>query len=97
MENCLRRNTVLNFFCAFFRCGDSQRYFYMEVGRHSVIGPGELWMETDDPLIAQNMHTTIIAYVNFVFFFCSDVTSPRILSESILPLSEHWEQSIALQ
>lgn len=46
-----------------FRCGDSQRYFYMEVGRHSVIGPGELWMETEDPLIAQNMHVTIIGYV----------------------------------
>lgn len=45
-----------------FRCGDSQCYFYMEVGRHSAIGPGELWMGTEDPLIAQNMHTTIIGY-----------------------------------
>ncbi|XP_031619406.1 uncharacterized protein LOC116338347 isoform X11 [Contarinia nasturtii] len=42
------------------RCGDSQRFFYMEVGRHSAIGAGELYMETEDPLIAQNMHTTII-------------------------------------
>lgn len=45
------------------RCGDSQRFFYMEVGRHSAIGAGELYMETEDPLIAQNMHTTIIKYV----------------------------------
>lgn len=43
-----------------YRCGDSQRFFYMEVGRHSAIGAGELYMETEDPLIAQNMHTTII-------------------------------------
>lgn len=43
-----------------FRCGDSQKYFYMEVGRHSAIGAGELYMETEDPLIAQNMHATII-------------------------------------
>lgn len=43
-----------------FRCGDSQCFFYMEVGRHSAIGAGELWMETVDPLIAQNMHRIII-------------------------------------
>lgn len=42
------------------RCGDSQCYFYMEFGRHSAIGAGELWMGTEDPLIAQNMHKTII-------------------------------------
>lgn len=42
------------------RCGDSQCFFYMEVGRHSAIGAGELWMETVDPLIAQNMHRIII-------------------------------------
>lgn len=40
----------------------------MEVGRHSVIGPGELWMGTEDPLIAQNMHTTIIGYVFSLFY-----------------------------
>lgn len=40
----------------------------MEVGRHSVIGPGELWMGTEDPLIAQNMHTTIIGYDKAIFF-----------------------------
>lgn len=45
------------------RCGDSQCYFYMEVGRFSAIGSGELWMGTDDPLIAQNMHKTIIKLV----------------------------------
>lgn len=46
-----------------FRCGESQRFFYMEVGRHSAIGAGELYLETDDPLIAQNMHTTIMKWV----------------------------------
>lgn len=49
-----------------YRCGDSARFFYMEVGRHSAIGAGELYMETDDPLIAQNMHTTIIKWVLIV-------------------------------
>lgn len=41
------------------RCGNTQIYFYLEVGRHSCIGSGELWMETDDALIAENMHTLI--------------------------------------
>lgn len=35
----------------------------MEVGRFSSIGSGELWMGTEAPLIAQNMHTTIMKYV----------------------------------
>ncbi|KAL9874565.1 insulin receptor substrate 1 chico isoform 1-T1 [Glossina fuscipes fuscipes] len=43
------------------RCGDSQCYFYMEIGRQSPIGPGEFWMETEDPLIAQNMHRMILS------------------------------------
>lgn len=43
------------------RCGDSQCFFFMEVGRHSALGAGELWMQTEDSLIAQNMHTMIIS------------------------------------
>nr|XP_029711278.1 LOW QUALITY PROTEIN: uncharacterized protein LOC115256606 [Aedes albopictus] len=42
------------------RCGASQRYFYLEVGRSSKIGPGEIWMEAPDAIIAHNMHTTIM-------------------------------------
>ncbi|GAB0096791.1 hypothetical protein DMENIID0001_123570 [Sergentomyia squamirostris] len=43
------------------RCGNTQCFFYMEVGRHSAIGAGELWMETQDAFIAENMHQTIIS------------------------------------
>ncbi|XP_058056778.1 mucin-19 [Anopheles bellator] len=42
------------------RCGNSQRYFYLEVGRSSKTGAGEIWMEVQDSIIAQNMHTTIM-------------------------------------
>lgn len=42
------------------RCGASQRYFYLEVGRSSKTGPGEIWMEAQDAIIAHNMHTTIM-------------------------------------
>ncbi|XP_049302868.1 insulin receptor substrate 1 isoform X3 [Bactrocera dorsalis] len=41
------------------RCGDSHCLFYMEVGRQCIIGPGELWMDTEDPLVAQSMHKMI--------------------------------------
>ncbi|XP_059484964.1 insulin receptor substrate 2 isoform X2 [Neocloeon triangulifer] len=42
------------------RCGASERFFYMEVGRSSITGAGELWMVTEDNHIAQHMHSAII-------------------------------------
>ncbi|KAL1401667.1 hypothetical protein pipiens_001937 [Culex pipiens pipiens] len=42
------------------RCGASQRYFYLEVGRSTKTGAGEIWMEAQDAMIAHNMHTTIM-------------------------------------
>lgn len=42
------------------RCGSSQCIFYLEIGRVSMTGAGEFWMETSDPLIAQNMHEVIL-------------------------------------
>ena len=35
----------------------------MEVGRSSVTGEGELWMEVEDTVIAQNMHEVILRYL----------------------------------
>ena len=34
----------------------------MEVGRSSITGEGELWMEVEDTVIAQNMHEVILRY-----------------------------------
>jgi hypothetical protein len=45
------------FFC---RTGVLQRYFYLEVGRVSKTGAGEIWMETEDAYIAENMYQTIL-------------------------------------
>lgn len=42
------------------RCGDSECFFYMEVGRQTTTGAGELWMLCDDSNIAQSMHSTIL-------------------------------------
>lgn len=60
INDAIKKTHTHSFYRLRYRCGDSQRFFYMEVGRHSAIGAGELYMETEDPLIAQNMHTTII-------------------------------------
>ncbi|XP_070534223.1 insulin receptor substrate 1-B-like isoform X17 [Ptychodera flava] len=42
------------------RCGHSDCYFFMEVGRSAVTGAGELWMLVEDTIIAQNMHESIL-------------------------------------
>ncbi|XP_060111702.1 insulin receptor substrate 1-like [Heteronotia binoei] len=42
------------------RCGHSENFFFMEVGRSAVTGPGELWMQVDDLVVAQSMHETIL-------------------------------------
>ena len=49
------------------RCEYSQIFFYMEVGRQSSLGPGELWMETEDALVAQNMHKLILSAMTAMF------------------------------
>ncbi|KAH8392478.1 hypothetical protein KR215_009406 [Drosophila sulfurigaster] len=44
------------------RCGHAspQCIFFMELGRQSALGSGELWMETEDATIAKKMHDTIL-------------------------------------
>lgn len=46
------------------RCGHSGNFFFIEVGRQSSTGEGELWMEAEDALIAQNMHYAILLAMN---------------------------------
>lgn len=42
------------------RCGHSDSFFFIEVGRSAPTGPGELWMQADDSVVAQNIHETIL-------------------------------------
>ncbi|XP_044538827.1 insulin receptor substrate 2-B-like [Gracilinanus agilis] len=42
------------------RCGHSEHFFFLEVGRSSSIGPGEIWMQVDDSVVAQHMHETFL-------------------------------------
>lgn len=47
----------------FRRCGSTHCFFYLEVGRVTKTGAGEIWMETGDPVIAENMNTVILGLV----------------------------------
>ncbi|KAK7925551.1 hypothetical protein WMY93_007861 [Mugilogobius chulae] len=42
------------------RCGHSENFFFIEVGRSAITGPGEFWMQVDDSVVAQNMHETLL-------------------------------------
>jgi insulin receptor substrate 1 len=42
------------------RCGHKDGFFFMELGRHSPTGSGELWMQVDDAYIAQSMHEVLL-------------------------------------
>ena len=42
------------------RCGHSHEFFFLELGRSAVTGPGELWLQVEDTVIAQNMHEAIL-------------------------------------
>lgn len=60
------------------RCGHSENFFFIEVGRSAVTGPGEFWMQVDDSVVAQNMHETILEAMRAM----SDEFRPRSKSQS---------------
>ncbi|XP_041724408.2 insulin receptor substrate 2-B-like [Coregonus clupeaformis] len=62
------------------RCGHSESFFFMEVGRSSSIGPGEIWMQVDDSVVAQNMHETILETMKALKAFTE--IRPRSKSQS---------------
>uniref|UniRef100_A0A672PMA6 Si:ch211-284e13.4 n=1 Tax=Sinocyclocheilus grahami TaxID=75366 RepID=A0A672PMA6_SINGR len=46
------------------RCGHSENFFFIEVGRSAMTGPGEFWMQVEDSVVAQNMHETLLEAMN---------------------------------
>ena len=49
------------------RCGHTDCFFFMELGRSAVTGAGEMWIQVDDQVIAENMHGAILGWVNPLF------------------------------
>ncbi|XP_043830564.1 insulin receptor substrate 2-B-like [Dromiciops gliroides] len=62
------------------RCGHSEHFFFLEVGRSSSIGPGEIWMQVDDSVVAQHMHETFLETMKALKAFAD--FRPRSKSQS---------------
>lgn len=45
------------------RCGNTDNFFFMEVGRQSPTGPGDLYMQLEDNYCAQNIHEEVLNYM----------------------------------
>ncbi|CAG2161964.1 unnamed protein product [Oppiella nova] len=86
------------------RCGHTTSTFFIELGRSSSIGPGDIWIQAEDSAIAQNMHEVILAAMssskNHEDFGPSQ--RPRSASTSDKPISSrrptqtsHTNQNVA--
>ncbi|XP_069746721.1 insulin receptor substrate 2-like [Narcine bancroftii] len=62
------------------RCGHSDNFFFIEVGRSASTGPGELWMQVDDSVVAQHIHETILEAMKAMKEVCE--FRPRSKSQS---------------
>ncbi|XP_069468727.1 insulin receptor substrate 4 [Ambystoma mexicanum] len=62
------------------RCGHSENFFFIEVGRSSAVGPGEMWMQVDDSVVAQSMHETFLETMKALKAFAD--FRPRSKSQS---------------
>ncbi len=60
------------------RCGHSESFFFIEVGRSAVTGPGGVLDAVDDSVVAQNMHETILEAMKAM----SEEFRPRSKSQS---------------
>jgi hypothetical protein len=49
------------------RFGYSDNHVFLEFGRSTTLGPGEIWMEVDDPLIAQKIEDSLSRYDDIIF------------------------------
>ncbi|XP_039766813.1 LOW QUALITY PROTEIN: insulin receptor substrate 1-like, partial [Ornithorhynchus anatinus] len=42
------------------RCGHSDAFFFLELGRSAPTGPGELWLQAPDAVVARGIHETVL-------------------------------------
>lgn len=60
----------------------SENLFRLEVGKIAPTGDGELWMQADDSVTAQNLHETILNYMKNMHSSRPSEFRPRTVSES---------------
>ncbi|CAK9297334.1 unnamed protein product [Gordionus sp. m RMFG-2023] len=64
--------------CSIKRCGYSNSYFYVELGRTSSLGTGELWMRTENESQALSIHTLLLQRMSFKKSYETPVNRPSI-------------------
>uniref|UniRef100_A0A8D3E6B9 Insulin receptor substrate 2a n=1 Tax=Scophthalmus maximus TaxID=52904 RepID=A0A8D3E6B9_SCOMX len=69
------------------RCGHSDSFFFIEVGRSAVTGPGEFWMQAEDTVVAQNIHETILEAMKAMKELCEFRPRSKSQSASTNPIS----------
>ena len=60
IDNCVRVCVCVNQLETVRSLAHNDNLFRMEVGKIAPTGEGELWMQVDDAVIAQNLHETIL-------------------------------------
>jgi hypothetical protein len=50
----------MTFISILFRCGSIKSVFFMEVGRFTPTGQGQIWMDTYDHIIADNINHNVL-------------------------------------
>ncbi|XP_068913831.1 insulin receptor substrate 1 isoform X12 [Tenebrio molitor] len=60
-------------------CGNLRDFFFLEVGRSSTLGAGELWMQTEDSTISQNIHFTVFQYLRSCMMGLNEVFREEVL------------------
>lgn len=79
------------------RCGHSDCFFFMELGRSSTTGAGELWMQTEDTIIAQNMHEAILGAMRALHHEENEIRtrSTSVGERTNKPIGVHHRRSTA--
>jgi len=58
------------------RCGHTHQFFFLELGRSAKTGSGNLWLQVEDNVIAQNIHEALLRSapsISMCILLCKDL------------------------
>nr|XP_053640163.1 insulin receptor substrate 1-like [Cherax quadricarinatus] len=68
------------------RCGHTGSFFFLGLGRSAVTGAGDIWMLTEDAVIAENMHSIIKTAMHAP---CNNISEDPVTRERTQSMSNH--------
>ncbi|XP_071532483.1 uncharacterized protein [Panulirus ornatus] len=68
------------------RCGHTGSFFFLGLGRSAVTGAGDIWMLTEDAVIAENMHSIIRKAMHDP---CNSVSEDPVSRDRTQSMSNH--------